>query len=103
VIDNGSWNNYNDTFTVSTAGNHTIEFYSSDNAGNIEDVRSIWVDNGNNGGDDGTGANTQGLPQELVILGVVIAIAVIAVSILAYARYRKKSKNGGRFPPPPSD
>jgi ABC-type transport system substrate-binding protein len=103
VIDNGTWNDYNDTFAVSTAGNHTIKFYSSDNAGNIEDIRSVWVNNSNGGDNDGSDANTQGLLLELIAIGVIVAIAVIAISIFAYTRYRKKSKNGGGSPPPPSD
>jgi ABC-type transport system substrate-binding protein len=103
VIDNGTWNDYNDTFAVSTGGNHTVKFYSSDNAGNIEDIRSVWVNNGDGGDNDGAGGNTQGLPPELIAIGIVAAITVILISILAYARYRKKSGDGGGSPPPPSD
>ena len=110
VIDNGSWNDYTGTFVVSTAGNHTVEFYSSDNAGNIEDVRSVWVNNSNsnggnggNGGNDGTGANAWGLSTELMALGIIGAIAAILVSMLAYTICRKKRKDGDGSPPPPSD
>ncbi len=99
VIDNSSWNEYNHTFDVSTAGNHTVKFYSSDNAGNVEDIRSIWVNNSNNGGSDGTDANAQGFPPEIVALGVIGAFAVIAVLILMYIRHRKKSTGGGASPP----
>jgi hypothetical protein len=39
-IDDGEWNIYNDTFIVSKDGIHVIYFYSVDNAGNIEDVKT---------------------------------------------------------------
>ena len=39
----GSWSGYSSSFVISNDGNHTVEFYSMDNAGNIESVKSISV------------------------------------------------------------
>jgi subtilase family serine protease len=48
-IDGGGWDNYptGGQFTIDTEGEHTIEWYSEDNAGNIEITRSamLRVDN----------------------------------------------------------
>jgi len=40
-IDSGSWTTYSVPFTLSTEGSHTIEYYSIDNAGNTEGVKSV--------------------------------------------------------------
>lgn len=40
-IDSGSWEKYTNAFTVSEDGNHTIDYYSVDNAGNDESVNSV--------------------------------------------------------------
>jgi len=42
-IDGGSWQNYSSPFVISIEGNHTLEFYSVDVAGNIEDIRFVQV------------------------------------------------------------
>jgi len=39
-LDNGSWITYTTPFVVSEEGDHTVFFYSVDNAGNIEDEKS---------------------------------------------------------------
>ena len=41
-IDGGTWTSYV-PFTISTAGNHTIEYRSLDNAGNLETAKSLTV------------------------------------------------------------
>ena len=40
-IDGGDWMTYLTPFTVSEEGQHTIEFYSADNAGNVEEIKSV--------------------------------------------------------------
>ncbi len=42
-VDGGSWNLYSNGITISTEGNHTLEFYSVDNAGNEEKVHSVNI------------------------------------------------------------
>ncbi|MBC7080680.1 MAG: hypothetical protein H5T44_00275 [Thermoplasmatales archaeon] len=42
-IDGESWINYNGTFTISEEGDHLLEFYSADNKGNIENIKSVYI------------------------------------------------------------
>jgi len=42
-IDGGSWQTYSSQFLISAEGNHTLEFYSVDYAGNNESTHSITV------------------------------------------------------------
>jgi len=42
-IDGGSFQEYAGTTTITSEGNHTLEFYSVDNAGNNEAVQSIQI------------------------------------------------------------
>ena len=39
----GGWLGYSSAFIISSDGNHTVQFYSVDNAGNIESVKNISV------------------------------------------------------------
>jgi len=39
----GSWSVYSSPFVISSDGNRTVQFYSMDNAGNIESVKNISV------------------------------------------------------------
>ena len=42
-IDGGSWKTYNGTFTISSDGEHLLEFYSQDDKGSIEDIKSVTI------------------------------------------------------------
>ena len=42
-IDNGAWNIYNNKFEISTDGNHTLEYYSIDKAGNKENTNKVYI------------------------------------------------------------
>ncbi|RLF51151.1 MAG: hypothetical protein DRN11_03290 [Thermoplasmata archaeon] len=42
-IDGGSWITYTGTFTISSDGEHLIEFYSEDDRGAVEDIKNITV------------------------------------------------------------
>ncbi len=42
-IDNGSWMTYEDSFSISSEGNHTLTFYATDAAGNHESHRTINI------------------------------------------------------------
>jgi len=37
----GGWHRYTEPFLMSMDGNHSIEYYSVDNAGNVEDIKSV--------------------------------------------------------------
>src|SRR6058998_2027465 len=41
--DGGAWQSYTSPFTVSSAGSHAIDYYSSDSSGNNEALRSVTV------------------------------------------------------------
>jgi hypothetical protein len=42
-IDRGPWTDYNGSFTISSDGRHTVEFYSGDDQGTNETARSIPI------------------------------------------------------------
>lgn len=39
----GSWSDYSSPFVISSDGNHTVQFYSMDNVGNVESVKNISI------------------------------------------------------------
>jgi fibronectin type 3 domain-containing protein len=45
-VDSGSWETYSAAFVISSDGNHLVEFYSTDNAGNTEAAQqtSVFID-----------------------------------------------------------
>ena len=42
-IDGGSWKEYTSSFTVSKDGEHLVEYYAIDKAGNAEDVKNFTI------------------------------------------------------------
>jgi len=42
-VDNGNWSTYTTSFIVTTAGSHTLKYYSVDNAGNTESVKGPFI------------------------------------------------------------
>lgn len=42
-VDNGTWNTYTASFMVRENGEHTVSYYSVDNAGNEEDEQSVTL------------------------------------------------------------
>jgi hypothetical protein len=42
-IDDNDWNNYSSTFTLSTDGNHKVEYKSTDNANNLESTTTKYI------------------------------------------------------------
>jgi parallel beta-helix repeat protein len=78
-IDGSDWKNFIGSFNVSTAGNHTIEYYSVDNAGNEEEIKTISIDNG---------PEITGIPPELLLLALLILIVAIILSLFYIRRKR---------------
>ena len=77
-IDAGSWLNYtiNNSIEITAPGNHTLEYYSIDKAGNIEPIKMKWINIGS------TSTGTSGIPIE--IFGLMIAIVIILAIALLY-------------------
>ena len=42
-IDGGSWINYTEPFAITSDGEHLLEYYSVDNKGNVEDIKSTTI------------------------------------------------------------
>ncbi|MCD6330783.1 MAG: PKD domain-containing protein [Thermoplasmata archaeon] len=42
-IDEGNWTTYNQPFVISDEGEHLLEFYSEDFAGNVEEVKNVTI------------------------------------------------------------
>jgi len=82
-IDNGEWMTYDGSFLIAGAGNHTIEYYSIDKAGNKEGIKTAYKDNGID-------------VALIVLIGLLIASAVSALLF----QMRKKQEE---IPPPPDD
>jgi len=91
-IDGGEWLAYDGPFKVRGGGNHTVEFYSSDVAGNNETIKTISV--------EGTSSLTMfGLDWWMVLLiGVIIILIAIGV---VFGMRRGAKGPGGPEPMPP--
>ena len=81
-IDNGTWLNYNRSFNIEGAGNHTIEYYSIDNAGNREDIKIAYQDNGN------------------IDVTLITLIALLIVSAIGISLFLIRNKQKEILPPP---
>ena len=82
-IDGGTWVEYRWAFDVTGSGNHAIEYYSIDDAGNAGKSRTANVDNGLN------------VFEIISSYGLYIAIAIILM-IVAIAIFNYISKDKGR-------
>ncbi len=89
-IDGGDWTVYTAPFEVTGSGNHTVEFSATDAAGNVEDVQTIYVDNG-----------TSGLSA--LTIGLVAALAAAVAIGLTVFLLMKRRKGPGAPAPPPQD
>lgn len=89
-IDGGDWIVYTAPFEVTGGGNHTVEFSATDAAGNVEDVQTIYVDNGAGG-------------VSALTIGLVAALAAAVAIGLTLFLFMKKRKGPGAPTPPPQD
>jgi hypothetical protein len=93
-IDAGDWVVYTDAFEVTGEGNHTVEFSSTDAAGNDEAVQTVYVEVEGGGG------------ISVLVLGAIGLVAVLAVvGLLLFMMMRKKKGPGApaEAPPGPQD
>lgn len=87
-IDGGDWIAYEDPFVVKGGGNHTVEYYSVDAAGNNETVKSVTV--------EGTsGSVIFGMDWWIVIL-IIALIAIIAIAAV-FGMRRKARMTDSRY------
>jgi parallel beta-helix repeat protein len=69
-IDGGAWHNYSIPLMVTASGNHSLKYYSIDNAGNAENIKVIYIDNG-----------LELMTYALIIVVIVVAIAIISLFV----------------------
>jgi len=79
-VDGGSWIVYSGPISVTGGGDHTVEYYSTDIAGNIESVRSINV------------RNTGILGLDFILWIVIIVAAIAAALIIVVIVVMRKSR-----------
>jgi hypothetical protein len=86
-VDEGEWTVYDGPFEVRGSGNHTVEFYSTDAAGNNETVKAIEV--------EGTsGSAIFGLDFWVVLL-VLVLIIVMAIAVVFGMRRKARLADSG--------
>ncbi|MEM4263171.1 MAG: hypothetical protein QXY98_05495 [Thermoplasmata archaeon] len=83
-IDGGAWQEYSAAFEVTEAGNHTVEYYSIDVAGNAESKKTIYVENA-------VGADM--LTIGLTIIVIIIIIAIIVALMMKRKKEPKKEES----------
>lgn len=84
-IDGGDWLEYSGNVTLTGSGNHTVEYYSVDSAGNAETPKTKNIETVQGGG----GVDLFNLIMVLIIIGLIVAIAI--PSIFGMRRRAKES------------
>lgn len=79
-VDGGAWQAYSSAFYVNASGNHTVEYYSVDNAGNVEEIKTAWVD----------------ATDFLASYGLLIAVIVILVMVALISFYLLRKRKTGK-------
>jgi hypothetical protein len=83
-VDGGAWNAYLGSLDISAEGTHTVEFYSTDLAGNVEETQSLEVE-----GEGGAGILAD---MNFYMVLAIIAIIVL-ISIGAIFGMKRKAKD----------
>ena len=86
-IDGSNWLTYSSSINVTAAGDHTIEYYSVDKAGNIEGINTIVVSNGQGG--------VSGLPVDLLLILIPIVAGIILIVLFAKRKKGKEKQPSG--------
>ena len=90
-IDGGEWKTYTDPFEVRGEGNHTVEFFSRDAAGNNETIKSVIVQGS-------AGITILGMDLWLALL-IFALIAIMVLAILFVMLRRPRPPRGAMMPP----
>ena len=85
-IDGGSWLEYVGGFTLTVLGNHTIEYYSIDVAGNVEAVKNEQVEISGGGG-----GGIDWITWIIVIMTIAILVSISIPLIFGMRRKAKES------------
>jgi hypothetical protein len=113
-IDGGAWVEYDGVVSVTAAGNHTVDFYSVDAAGNTELVDSATVQN--EPSDESGDSDEEGGISAIMsgVLGLIIGAVVVAVIMMMLMRKKQPGTPSASdeqptereaeddLPPPPS-
>jgi len=94
-IDNGTWQTYTGVIEVTGVGMHTVDFYSTDAAGNQESTDSVIVEVEQDGG------GFSGLSGSLMLIGLIAAIVVALLIMLLVLMRRKKGQQPNQMAPQP--
>jgi hypothetical protein len=84
-IDGGDWAEYDGVFSVAAPGNHTVDFYSVDAAGNVEMVDSVTLQNAPEEEEDGGGTSA----IVSAVIGLVIGAVVVAAIMMLLMRKKQ--------------
>lgn len=90
-VDGGAWQMYSDAFYINSSGNHKVEYYSIDMAGNVELVKTVWVSG------SGDFLSLFGL---LIVIVVILVVAMV-VAVYMLMRRRPGAPNEGEEPKQP--
>lgn len=91
-IDGGEWKTYAGPFEVRGEGNHTVEFFSRDAAGNNETVKSIVVEGA-------AGVSILGMDLWLALLMLALLVAIILGVLFVFLRRTPRPPRGYPMPP----
>ncbi|UCE91351.1 MAG: hypothetical protein JSV90_08060 [Methanobacteriota archaeon] len=100
-VDGGEWMEYDDAFSVTAAGNHSVDFYSVDAAGNIEEMGSVTVQNAPSDEEveDEEGGGISALVSG--VLGLIIGAIVVAAIMMVLMRKKQPGEPSSPEEPAP--
>ncbi|MBU1158050.1 MAG: hypothetical protein KKE24_01770 [Candidatus Thermoplasmatota archaeon] len=85
-IDGGEWVVYTAPFEVTGSGNHTVEFYSTDDAGNAGEIELIYLENA---------SGIFGLESTVFFLQMALLAMIVAIIVIVLIVMRNKRKGAG--------
>ncbi len=89
-IDGGTWKAYLGVLNISAEGTHTLEFYSTDLAGNVEEMQSLEVEIEEEGGG--------GILADMtfyMVLAIIAIVAIIAIGAI-FGMRRKATESDAK-------